>query len=325
MKYEDTMKYITIVIITLMLFSVSAAAQTLGQYEDEPTAEELGAPLYPGAVFIRLSTGLDPSYVTAIYISLVPMEMVESFFNEKLVEKRVVYYSDDDTYLTAYLLRTWSKFPSNPTKDELSMLENEPSVQVMYYDPAEYESLAEFFERQPNGKTKAATIRAGKTMIRYTYPKVEGNKSSERIVATWRETSRDLKEYFGSTLTFKEDGTYVFTLTPDNIDALVKRRPLRERFDADSEEALKELIAERNPETGTYVIMRNSFSMESDNPVDGLQRKSGLAKVGPVMLSLRLINKPRMTFIKKHLRPRPESGERPDLRRPARRPDRRRP
>jgi hypothetical protein len=231
------------------------------------------------------------------------MEMVESFFNEKLVEKRVVYYSYDETYLTAYLLRTWSKFPGNPMKEELDMLENEPSVQIRFYDPAQYESLAEFFDRLPNGKVKAATIRAGKTMIRYTYPKVEGYKSSERIIAEWRETSRDLKEYYGSTMTFKKDGSYEFELTPGNISEMAKNRSLRMMLGADSEDALKAILTERNPETGTYVIMRNSLSLESDNPLDGLRRKSGLARVGPVMLSMRLINKPRLTFIKGYLRP----------------------
>ena len=218
------MKYPLLLLIMLLLFTAGVSAQGLGQFEDEPTADELGAPLYPGADFIRKSAGLNPAYETAVYITLVPMEMVESFFSKNLVEKRVIYFSGEDTYLTAYLLKTWSRFPTNPTKDELVNLENEPTVQVMYYDPNAYEPLAEFFDRTPEGKVKALTIRNGETMIRYTYPRTDEYKSSKRIIASWKETSRDLKDYYGSTLIFNDDGTYIFTFTPENITEMAKNQ-----------------------------------------------------------------------------------------------------
>jgi hypothetical protein len=292
------MKYASLILTMLLLFTAGVSAQGLGQTEDEPTANELGAPLYPGADFIRKSVGLNPAYETAVYITLVPMEMVEAFFSKKLVEKRVIYYSDEDMYLTAFLLKTWSRFPTNPDKDELAELENEPTVQVMYYDPNAYEPLAEFFDRTPEGKVKASTIRNGETMIRFTYPRMEGVKSSKRIIASWKETSRDLPEHYGSTLAFNSDGTYIYTLTPENIEEMAKNKSLKAIFGAENEDALKKHLEGLNPETGEYAIMRNSISMASDNPIDGQRIKSGLADAGTAMLSLILINKPRLTFLK---------------------------
>ncbi|MFC1542002.1 hypothetical protein ACFL50_06090 [Candidatus Latescibacterota bacterium] len=297
------MKYISYILIILLLFSVSVSAQRIGKFEEEPTEEELGAPLFPGADFIRKTPGLNPIFETAVYISLVPIKDVDTFFKKRLQEKRIIYYSDDDTYLTAYLLKTWSKFPSSPTKEELERLENEPTVQVMYYDPNAYEPLAEFFEKIPGGKVKAATIRNGKTMIRYTYVRSEKSRSSKRIIGTWRETSRDLKQYFGSTIQFNEDGTYIFTLTPNNIAEMVKNPFLRKMFGIRNEEDLRKHIESINPETGKYSIMRNSITLASENPIDGQNLKSGLAKVGPVMLSMTLINKPRLTFMRRRQKP----------------------
>ncbi|MFC1537788.1 hypothetical protein ACFL6H_00030 [Candidatus Latescibacterota bacterium] len=301
------MKYVSYILIVLLLFPVLVSAQRIGQFEEEPTEEEIGAPLFPGADFIRKTSGLNPIFETAIYISLVPMEIVETFFNKRLQEKRVIYYSDDDTYLTAYLLKTWSKFPSSPTKEELELLENEPTVQVMYYDPNAYEPLAKFFDKIPSGKKKALTLRNGQTMIRYTYVRSEESRSSKRIIGTWRETSRDLKDFFGSTLQFNEDGTYIFTLTPNNITEMSKKPFLRKLFGLRREEALRKHIEALNPETGKYSIMRNQITLASDNPVDGQKIKSGLARVGPVILSMRLINKPRLTFMKRRRKPPPQT------------------
>ena len=292
------MKYTVIIIFILIFFSSFASTQIIGQFQDEPTEDELGAPLFPESEFIRKSVGLDPYHETAIYISLIPMEMVESFFEKKLPEKRVVYYSDEDTYMTVFLLKTWSKFPGKPTKDELSRLESEPSIQILFYDPIAYEPLAEYFEKSPEGKIKAATIRNGKTMIKYTYEIIEEYKSSKKIISSWKEISRDLKDYYGSILEFKPDSTYTFSFTPENIVEITKVLTLSKEFKGKSEEDVKKYIEERNPEHGIYVLMKNNITMVSEKPLDGMGTKYGLVDVGSATLSLTLYNKPKLTFLK---------------------------
>ena len=292
------MKHTVVIVFILLLFSSFTSAQVLGQFQDEPTEDELGAPLFPESEFIRKSVGLDPYHETAVYISLVPMETVESFFEKKLPEKRVVYYSDKDIYMTAFLLKTWSKFPGKPTRDELPRLENEPSIQIIFYDPESYESLAKLFEKSPEGKIKATTIRNGKTMIKYTYKIVEEYKSSQKIISSWKEISRDLKDYYGSILEFKSDSTYTFRFTAENIDEIAKDLALSKEFKGKSGEDIKKYFEERNPENGKYVIMKNYITMVSEKPLDGMRKKSGLVDVGSATLSLTLFNKPKLTFLR---------------------------
>lgn len=292
------MKHTVVIVFILLLISSFASAQIIGQFQDEPTEDELGAPLFPESEFIRKSVGLDPYHETAIYISLVPMETVESFFKKKLPEKRVVFYSDKDIYMTAFLLKTWSKFPGKPTKNELSGFESEPSVQILFYDPNAYEPLAEYFEKSPEGKIKATTIRNGKTMIKYTYEIIEEYKSSKKIISSWKEISRDLKDYYGSILEFKPDSTYTFRFTAENIDEIAKVLALSNGFKGKSEEDIKKYIEERNPENGTYVIMKNNITMVSEKPLDGMRTKYGLVDIGSATLSMTLFNKPKLTFLK---------------------------
>lgn len=296
------MKSTIVMVLFMIFFSSLVSAQAIEEFENEPTQEQLGAQLYPGAVFIRKTVGLDPYHETAMYISLVPMKMVETFFNRQLPEKRVIYYSNEDIYLTAYLLKTWSKFPGEPTREELLKLESEPSVQISIYDPSHFEFLAEYFDNKPDGEIKANVIRSGKTMIRYTYEKSEEYESSKQIIGTWKETSRDLEDYYGSVLQFNPDSTYIFAFTAENIDALAKKLASSKRFKNWREGDVKKYIEERNPEKGTYVIMRNTITMVSDKPVDGMKTKSGLANVGTVTLSLELIYKPRLIFLKTSLK-----------------------
>ena len=163
------MKHMSVVILSLLFLTTPAAGQIAGMFDGEPTEDELGAPFYPGAVFIRKTIELDPYHETAMYISFVPMKMVETFFKRKLPEKRVVYYDDDEIYLTVFLLKTWSKFPSKPSRDDLSRLESEPCVRVYFYNPNLYEPLADYFEKIPDEKLRVNAVRDGKTMILYTY------------------------------------------------------------------------------------------------------------------------------------------------------------
>lgn len=290
------MKHISAVMFLMFFLFSPASAQMIE--DEEPTEKELGAPLYPGAVYTRKTVGIDPFHETSMYITLVPMNIVETFFKKKLPEKRVVYYDDEDIYMTAFLLKTWSKFPGNPFKEELSKLECEPNVQIRYYDSETLEPLAEYFEKKPDGKTKANIIRNGKTMILYTYEKSDENKSSKKIIAAWKEVSRDLAIYTGSILEFRSDGKYTFTFTPGNLDALAKELASSRRFKDKYADEVRKYIEERNPEKGKYVVVKNTITMVSEMPVDGTRTKSGLVDIGRATLSLELINKPRLTFLR---------------------------
>lgn len=292
------MKRFALMSVCLLIWALSAMAQTLGDYENEPTEDELGAPLYPGAIFIRRTPSIDPSYETAMFVSLVPMNMVEDFYRRKLPEKRMVLYDDEDTYMTAFLLKTWSKFPGNPTKDKLARLETEPSVQLHHYDPEPFESLIDLLGEKSDTKMKLNVLRNGKTRILFSYEKSEENKSAWKIIATWREVSRDLPEYYGSVIRFNEDGTYSFTFTENNLRAMVKRLGQREAFAGMPEREIVSYLSQRNPELGTYSINKNFIAMTTDKPTGFRSRKSGLADVGSSSLSLELINLPRLTFLK---------------------------
>ena len=61
---------------------------------------------------------------------------------------------------------------------------------------------------------------------------------------------------------------------------------------------IRKHIEELNPEKGTYNILRKNIAMASDNPVDGINRKSGLATISSATLSLELMYKPRLTFLR---------------------------
>ena len=282
----------------LMLIASAVWAQGLGQYGNEPGEEELGAPLYPGAEFIRKTVSLDQFYETAMYVTLVPMELVENFYNRKLPDKRLVFFSDPDIYLTAYLLKTWSQFPGSPTRDELDGLGAEPTVQIRFFDPNPHEALAEYFDAIPDGKMKANMLRNGQTMILYTFEKKVVDQSSEKIVGIWQESSRGLPAYHKGKLAFNKDGTYSYTYLPENINLLASDPRIAERYPGKSADEIASLMTKRNPETGTYVIMRNTITMASEQPVDGMETKSGLADVKSSLLTLKIIDKPRLTFVK---------------------------
>lgn len=292
------MRRSAVLAVTLLCMCGLVRAQGLGRYGKEPEPEQLGAPLYPGAEFIRITEGIDQFYETAMYVTLVPMELVENFFNRKLSDKRVVYYSDSDIYLTAYLLKTWSQFPGSPTREDLDGLEQEPTVQIRFFDPGPHEALAEYFDNIPDGKMKANMLRNGQTMILYTYEKKNIDKNAEKIIGTWRESSRGLPAFYKGELTFRDDGTYIYVYRPENIDAMANDSHVRERFPGKSADEIISLMTKRNPETGKYVIMRNTITMSSEKPVDGIETKSGLANVKSSVMTLKIIDKPRLTFIR---------------------------
>ena len=294
------MKRLLLSLCSIVLSSAVLYAQTSGLSESEPGKADLGAPLYPGAVFIRTVEGLDPYYESALYVTLDPMKTVEVYFERKLPEKQKAYYEDENRYMTVFLLKTWSSFSGNPTKEEIDKLEREPNIQIIDFDRDLYESLAEYYDSAPGGKQKAEALRIGHTMIRYTYRKAERNTSAAAIIGTWTSVDRDLPVFFNSAFTFDKNGTYTFTLTSDNIKALVSQRSSGKGDTAKTE--LCTLIESRNPEKGTYVIMKNIITMESDTPVIEPKTKSGLAKVGKTLMSLEIIGQPRVSFMKKTMK-----------------------
>ncbi len=82
---------------------------------------------------------------------------------------------------------------------------------------------------------------------------------------------------------------------------MTKKLASSNKFKGWHENDVKKYIEERNPEKGKYVIMKNTITMVSDNPVDGMKTKSGLANIGTATLSLELINKPRLIFLRTSL------------------------
>lgn len=290
---------LTMLLAGLMLcYATLCGAQTSGLTDEEPDRSELGAPLYPGAVFIRTAEGLDPYYKSALYIAVDRMRTIEGFFERKLPEKMKAFYEDENKYMTVYLLKTWSTFSGKPSREELSKLEREPNIQIYEYDRSLYESLAEYYEKKPGEKHKSDAIRTGRTIIQYTYKKSEEYKSAKKIIGTWASSDRDLPVYFKSVLKFDSGGDYTHTFTPANIEAIVEELSGKKKYKSMNKVELQRLISGRNPEKGTYVIMRNTITFVSDNPVMEKETRTGLASVGSAVLSLELINMPRLTFIR---------------------------
>lgn len=288
-----------------MLLLLTGAAYAQGFDEREPSRNQLGAPLYPGAVYLRtVQSNLDQYHTTAEYITDDKIETAVSFFERKLPEKREVFYEDKDTYLVAFLLVTWSKVPGTPKKSDLDLLDKEPSVQLRTYDSGKYGTLIDYFIHKPDGKKKVLALDNGHTLIRYTFTKNEEDVSGKKIVGTWRGTDRDMPRYFGSVIEFRPDGTYAHTFTAANLKARGKSGALY-------------------TEKGKYAILDTIISLESANPLDGPNNRSGMAAVGAASLSIQLANSPRITYLRMHgerihHEGPPEPGERPFNRPPPR-------
>ena len=236
-----------------------------------------------------------------MYITVDDFKDVEKFFHEKLNDKRMIYYQDRETYMTAFLLHTWSEFPGKPDKDDIMAMEKEPNVQIHAYDPNEYEALAEYYDRNEETKMRAAAIRIGETIILYNYSKPEKKDlSANKIVGDWNASDHDLAMYYDARLTFTGSGGYSLTLTDGNISTLAAELKKKPVWSGKTEAEIVTSLKEMNPERGTYTIMRNHITLKTDNPVVGEETKTGLADVGTVMLSLELINMPRLTFIRSY-------------------------
>lgn len=287
-----------ILVVTLVVVSANVHAQTQPLFGTEPSSDDIGAPLYPGAEFIRIMPVSDQYFETAMFISPVPSSIVDDFFKRKLSEKKTIVYDTPDLYLIGYLLRTWSRFPSKPTREDIDKLQLEPSLQIRQYDPEDLEPIAQYYDKQPKGNIKALTIRKGETMLLYTYEKPQISSEVGKIAGVWSESSRDLPMYYGSRVEFKASGEYTYTATANNIAALAKDPSVRERLGGKNEAETIAELNRRNPEKGTFSVLSSVIAFDSKNPLDGIVRKTGLADIGSATLSLELIGKPRLTFIK---------------------------
>jgi hypothetical protein len=272
------MKYV--LIVSMLLFPFTAAFAQSGLNTEEPAAELLGAPHYPGSVFIRMVTGNDPYFVTAEYATGDDVEVVLAYFERKLPEKREFEFQDKKIYMFGLLMNTWSKFPGKPKRDDLHFLESEPNIRFLAIEGTDYESLITFFARKPEMMGKAQALENARTMIRYTYRIQEVNPSGVRILGRWRNTDRDLPKWYGSILEFRKEGIYTITLTPDNLRAIGKSDSTARR------------------ETGAYSILATVITFKTDSPAIGDAKKSGIATVGRASLSLELVNMPRLSFIR---------------------------
>ncbi len=271
------MKKIVMSAVFLLLAAGVGHSQS-GLNEKEPERRQLGAPLFPEAVYIRTITGLDMYHETAEYVTSADIKKVIEFFDKKMPEKRTFIFEDRQEYIYGYLLKTWTRFPDNPDRDDLRRLDREPNVQITEFDSGRYATLISFFERKPDGKAKVQALTYSNTMIRYTFRSEEENRTAQRIVGVWRQTDRDQPRFHGSTLEMRPDGTYRVSLTENNISH--HSRP-----------------ASRS-ETGRYAVTGNVISFSTERPVFGGERKSGIVTVGHASLSLELVGLPRLTFVR---------------------------
>lgn len=261
-----------------IIFAGTASAQ--GAMGTEPSPRVLGTPPYPGAVFIRTITGLDPYHATAEYVTPDPGRKVLAFFERKLPDKRRARYADRETRATIILMNPWSKIPGVLTRDTRDLLETEPNIQISAFSPARYGALLEYFRMHPGNQEKIDALLTGETMLRYTYRIPEQNVSAKRAVGVWRATDRDLPAFTGGVLELRRDGGYTLRLPGGRT------------------------------ENGRYLIRDDLISMQTARPVCGPARKNGAITVGRASLSLQLTGLPRLTFVRmRDDRPEPPPAE----------------
>jgi hypothetical protein len=300
-KHTKSTKRFIVFFIFLSLFAGNVFAQSgieSGLNEKEPSKRLLGAPLYPRAVYIRTISGLDPYYETAEYITGDTMDTVLGYFETRIPEKREITYEDKDNYIIIFLLKTWSPFPDKPPKEALNQLEHEPNLQLREFREGPYAPLIEYFYRKPGGKPKADALKDGRIMILYTYRISEVDRSASRLIGQWKESDRDLPNYWGSVLEFRPNGAYTITYTEQNLKGLSKIFAGKGPFRDLGAEVVYKILAGKNPETGAFAITKNVISMESKNPVDGNPWKNGLATIANASLSLELVNMPKMVYVR---------------------------
>ncbi len=292
------MKYIIILFLSIVFAAKPAEAVEIGVTGREPPRSVLGAPLYPGSEFLRTMFSLDPFYESVFYVVPDPVGDVKNYFIRELAGLRMVQYRDENEWVWVFLLKDWIPFPDKPERDDLQILDVSPNVLVKKFQKYLNEPLVELFETKPDAQKQLEALKKARTVIRYTYRKIEEDIGFRKIMGKWKNTDRDLPDYYGSVLQFNPDSTYTFMLTDDNIACLTEKLSSTKSFKGKSPVEIRTFLKERNPEKGRYSIMRNSIDMVTDTPVMGDRMKSGLAEVKSFSFSIQLINTPRLTFIR---------------------------
>ncbi len=288
--------------LALLVMLAAAGSPARGQrvtiIGEEPSREELGAPVYPGATFVRTLSSLDPFYESVIYVSPDPVGDVKNWLADQLPKARMVQYRDEGEWVWAYLLGNWIPFPEEPTRDDLPILDVSPNVLTRKYQRELFEPLVELLSTRPGHEKQLEALAEAKTIIRYTYRMIEEDIAFTKIQGVWMNTNRELPAFSGCIYEFRADSTYTLTYTDRNIPhlaAFLMKRPAFFGRDASEVEAF---IRSRNPEHGTYAVMRNAIDMfvESEPIFDEVM--SGLLEVDDLIMSMQLINMPKLTYIR---------------------------
>lgn len=286
------------VTLCLLLLSTGFAGAQDRFIGVEPEEDLIGAPRYPGAVFIRTIDALDAYYQSVLYMTTDSPDDVLNFFRRGLGNVRTVSFDEDGVQAWAFLLAPWIELENLPERSDLIVLDSAPNIQVKAYNRGLYEPLIEYFRTHEGYGKQVDMLEKARTVIRYTYERPEDTSAAEQIAGTWKNTSRDQPGYYGSVLQLTEDGTYSLTFTGDNLRYLAEELASTPRYSGTDVEEIMRDLEERNPETGDFDILRNYITLSSDHPVAGSQTKSGTATVKSFSLSLQIGNLPALAFIR---------------------------
>ncbi len=234
-----------------------------------PTAEELNAPLYPGATFLRRLPTIDPYYINALYVTADEPPQVRKFYRDMLPGARMVQYINEGDWVWTFLLKEWIKIPAEPSRDDLLIFDAVPNVRIMPYQPDLYYYLLEYYRNAPDGKAQVAALDTARTVIRYTFEKIFDDTTPAMVLGVWRNVDRALPAFLGSRIEFRGDGTYRFTLTESNIEAIAESPAWLPGLGKRAADEIRAILTKHNPETGTYTAKVRMLVMEPETPLWG--------------------------------------------------------
>ena len=288
----------TVLIGALSFTGVVAADPVMG---NEIGAEALGAPRYPGAVFIRILPTLDPYHFSVLYVTPDPVREVRRFFNDKLPSARMLQYVDEGEWCWVFLLDDEIEFPDDPGRNDLTMLDGTANVRIKKYQQNLYVPLVEYFRNSEGNEDRLEALGTAATIIRYTFLRVFEDTTSGNILGVWRNVDRSLPSFYGSVLTFRDDGTYAYELTGGNIEAITRDPrsvPMLAMQGVTVADSVRIRLTERNPETGRYMAALRTLVLKPELPLWSVGTSSGIVEADRATLTVQFINMPRLTFIR---------------------------
>lgn len=292
------MKHTATLIMILLALVSPAEAQKTSFIGKEPDPSLLGAPIYPGATFLRVMATIDPFFETVFYVSPDPVGDVMEYYRDKLPNARRVQYQDEYEWVWVYIYNPRIPFPDKPTRDDLPLLDTTANVMVKKFQKDLHEPLIELFQSRPDTKPQLDALLTAKTLIRFTFRIQEDDAGMSKLIGSWTNADRAFGIYRGCRIEFKPDGTYVLTLTDSNIAQLAADLADSPGFRGKSAVEIEQNLRERNPERGQYSILRNNIDLFTDAPVLGNENKSGLVEIQGFTFSVQFINMPKLTFIR---------------------------